>query len=78
MKVKALYTSFGLIVIGVAGVLYNAYYTNRYSYTAADGSFVLQETLGLPIGMLMILVSIIILAVLAIQWSIGYLKSKIA
>lgn len=74
MRNKTLYTSFIFIIVGITGIAYNAYYTNRYSYTTADGSLVLQETLGLPLGMIMLIFGIVILLIWAVKSGISYLR----
>ena len=74
MRNKTLYTSFIFIVVGITGIASNAYYTNRYSYTTADGSLVLQETLGLPLGMIMLIFGIVILLIWAVKSGISYLR----
>ena len=75
MKNKAAYTSFALIAIGLAGIISNAYYTNKYSYTEPDGTLVLKETLGLPLGSLMIILGVSILLILLVRYLIGAMRS---
>ena len=70
MKRNIFYISIVLIVIGIVGRLY----AGQYTHVTPDG--LLQDSVWLPIGTLMVIIGVLALFVLGILFVISYLRNR--
>ena len=70
MKRNALIASFIMLVVGIIGRIYAS------NYTYVDEAGILYDSAWLPIGTLLIVISVVILLVLGVLSIINYFKNR--